>query len=204
MGPRHQELKTTRVTNMCLPTRTPKSSFFLERGLSVTRCLLYLKMRQRTIEFFSIAALLFSLTGCKQKQYLVGYYDWNGFSQECRWEHFSDEKYKPNARWMDSLATVKDRTPVNVQLFLGCYCGDSKKWVPRFHDMMPDLPVASLEIISVDTTKKDEKGLAALAKVEKIPTFIFLDGQKEIGRIVEKPKKGSLEKNLYHILKNDG
>jgi len=69
---------------------------------------------------------------------------------------------------------------------------------------MPDLPVAGVEIISVVATSLDEKNLAAMAKVEKIPTFIFLDGSTEIGRIVEKPKKGRLEKNLYRILKKEG
>jgi hypothetical protein len=142
--------------------------------------------------------------GCKEKQYLVGYYNWDKFQKECHWDTFVDQKYEPKASWMDSLSTLKGRNPVQVQLFLGCYCGDSKKWVPRFYKLMPDLPVAGVEIISVDTTKKDEKNLAAMAKVEKIPTFIFLDGSTEIGRIVEKPKKGRLEKNLYRILKKEG
>lgn len=151
-----------------------------------------------------LLAALGMIWGCKDKQYLVGYYDWSRFQSECRWETFVDDKYKPNAAWMDSLSTLKDRDPVRVQLFLGCYCGDSKKWVPRFYKLMPDLPVAGVEIISVDTTKKDEKNLAAMAGVKKIPTFIFWEGNKELGRIVEKPKHGRIEKNLYQILKRDG
>lgn len=161
-------------------------------------------MRKSILWFAAACFALMMMVSCKQKQYLVGYYDWSQFQKECHWESFVDEKYEPSRKWMDSLMTVKDRNPVKVQLYLGCYCGDSKKWVPRFYGLMPELPVADVEIISVDTTKKDEKGLAALANVEKIPTFIFLEGSKEIGRIVEKPKKGSLEKNLYLILKKEG
>lgn len=142
--------------------------------------------------------------GCKEKQYLVGYYHWEDFQKACRWEEFVDADYKPSQAWMDSLATLKGRAPVRVQLFLGCYCGDSKKWVPRFYQLMPTLPVGEVEIISVDTTKKDEKNLAGLVGLKKIPTFIFWDGSTELGRIVEKPKKGRLEKNLYQILKKEG
>jgi hypothetical protein len=152
----------------------------------------------------AVLAALLMAWGCKEKQYLVGYYDWSRFQQECRWETFVDDRYTPNAAWMDSLATLKDRDPVRVQLFLGCYCGDSKKWVPRFYKLMPSLPVSGVEIISVDTTKKDDRNLAGMAGLKKIPTFIFWEGNKEIGRIVEQPKHGRLEKNLYQILKKEG
>lgn len=145
-----------------------------------------------------VASLL--IWSCKDKQYLVGYYNYSTFQKECRWDHFSDEKYKPKANWVDSLATIKCSDSLNMRIFLGCYCGDSKKWVPRFFDLKPKLPVAMVDIVSVDTTKKDEKKLAEAAGVKKIPTFIFYRGSNEIGRIVEKPK-GRLEKNLFNILK---
>jgi hypothetical protein len=137
---------------------------------------------------------------CKEKQYLVGYYDYASFSKECHWDHFSDPKYKPSAKWMDSLRSLKLDEQVDVKVFLGCYCGDSKKWVPRFMDLKPGLPIGEVEIISVDTTKKDEKNLAAMVGLKKIPTFIFYQGSSEVGRIVEKPKKG-LERNLFQLLK---
>lgn len=138
--------------------------------------------------------------GCKEKQYLVGYYDYGTFQKECRWDHFTDEKYNPSDRWTDSLATIKVKDSLRVQLFLGCYCGDSKKWVPRFFDLKPRLPIAQVDIVSLDTTKKDEKNLAPMASVKKIPTFIIYQGSNEIGRIVEKPK-GGLEKNFFMLLK---
>ncbi|MBK9447841.1 MAG: thioredoxin family protein [Bacteroidetes bacterium] len=55
--------------------------------------------------------------------------------------------------------------------------------------MKADLPISTVEIISVDTTKKDEKKLAQAVGLKKIPTFIFYQGGDEIGRIVEKPKE---------------
>ena len=36
--------------------------------------------------------------------------------------------------------------------------------------------------------------------IERVPTFIIYRGEKEIGRIVETPKK-SLERDLWNIVK---
>jgi thiol-disulfide isomerase/thioredoxin len=154
---------------------------------------------KKTLLVMPVLALLL-IWGCKDKQYLVGYYNYASFQKECRWDHFTDEKYKPNAKWLDSLKTLSITDSVTMKLFLGCYCGDSKKWVPRFYDLKATLPISTVEIISVDTTKKDEKKLAQAVGLKKIPTFIFYQGGDEIGRIVEKPK-GGLEKSLYGVLK---
>jgi thioredoxin-related protein len=153
------------------------------------------------VKFAAVSLLIIVfILGCKEKQYLVGYYDYAQFSKECRWDYFVDEKYKPKQKWLDSLATLPTDDTVKCQLFLGCYCGDSRKWVTRFYRLKAQLPVGEVKIISVDTTKKDEKGLAAMVGIKKIPTFIFYQGSTEIGRIVEKPK-GRLEKNLFKVLK---
>lgn len=154
---------------------------------------------KKTLVLTPLLACLLVL-GCKDKQYLVGYYNYASFQKECRWDHFTDEKYKPKEKWLDSLATIQVKDSLWMRLFLGCYCGDSKKWVPRFFDLKSRLPIADVEIISVDTTKKDEKKLAQAAGLKKIPTFIVYQGSDEIGRIVEKPK-GGMEKSLFLLLK---
>ena len=144
-----------------------------------------------------LAATLLT-AGCKE-QYLTGYYTQAEFAEKCEWKEVVKEKYKPNEKWMDSLATIQEKA--DVRLFLGTYCPDSRRLVPRFLKLLPDLPVENLEIISVDTTKKDERGLALSTGLEKIPTFIFYKDEKEVGRIVEK-SKGRLEKRIFLILKN--
>jgi thiol-disulfide isomerase/thioredoxin len=130
----------------------------------------------------------------------VGYFDYPTFSKECHWDHYVDEKFEPKGRWADSLKTLHVTDSLQMQIFLGCYCGDSKKYVPRFFKMEPALPIAQIDIISVDTTKKDEKNIGGMVGLKKIPTFIFYRDSIEIGRIVEKPK-GGLEKNLFRLLK---
>ena len=141
--------------------------------------------------------LCLSLCSC-HKQYLRGYYSRETFFSACEWKTKVDSNYKAQPRWMDSLETLKCRP--DVRIYLGTYCPDSKKWVPRFFALQDSLPVGNLSIISVDTTKKDEKGLAIADSIKKIPTFIFLKEGKEISRITEKPK-GRLEKALFREIK---
>lgn len=140
-----------------------------------------------------------SLSSC-HKQYLRGHFTVEEFLDSAEWKVKIDEKYTPKAQWMDSLEQVGG--PYAVRIYAGTYCPDSKKWVPRLLGLRKDLPLADMEVISMDTTKKDAEGLAQADKIEKIPTFIFYKNGNEVGRIVEKPK-GRLEKALYYTLKND-
>lgn len=141
------------------------------------------------------------LSACKQKQYLRGHYQFDEFCQQATWDRFVDERYKPKAMWMDSIRALQVEEQPNVRIFLGTYCHDSQKWVPRFFSLRDELPIGNVEIVSVDTTKRDDMGWAKEAGITKIPTFIFLTNGREIGRITEKPK-GRLEENIYLILKN--
>ena len=157
--------------------------------------------KQALLAFLCTAALLLALSSCKKKQYLTGYYTYDEFRKVAQWETFVDEEYKPNEKYLDSLRGLHVQDSLHVKLFLGTYCHDSKKWVPRFYRLKPLLPVTDVQVISVDTTKKDARGLYKEVKLEKIPTFVFYNPQgKEVGRIVEKPK-GGLEKQLYGVLK---
>lgn len=157
-------------------------------------------MNQARISLLALLVALTALAGCKEKQYLVGYYSYPEYQKACKWEEFVDEDYKTSTKWMDSLRSLNIDENLSMQLFLGSYCPDSKKWVPRFYALKDELPIGDVSIISVDTTKKDEKGIWKDVGLKKIPTFIIYNSAGEVGRIVEKPK-GRLEKNLYRILK---
>jgi hypothetical protein len=89
-----------------------------------------------------------------------------------------------------------------VKLFLGTWCSDSKKQVPRFFALQSYMPVRRVEVIAVDTTKKDAKGLYQELKVDSVPTFLFYKQRVLIGRLnVKPPKKIRLEQQLYTILR---
>ncbi|WP_298474903.1 thioredoxin family protein [uncultured Maribacter sp.] len=93
----------------------------------------------------------------------------------------------------------------NVQVFLGTWCGDSKREVPRFFKILNaiDFPENKLEIVALNHTREqykksptgEEKGL----NITKVPTFIFYKDGKEVNRIVESPVK-SLEKDILSII----
>ncbi|MCS7027286.1 MAG: thioredoxin family protein [Bacteroidia bacterium] len=137
--------------------------------------------------------------GCN-KQYLSGYLTEEQYFKEVKWKVKVDTVYrykKANKEILSALAQVKDS--VDVLIFFGTWCSDSKKWVPRLLSIKESLPVKQYTFIAIDTTKKDEKLWVKKYGVKKVPTIIFLRDNQELGRIVEKPKKG-LENNIYRIV----
>jgi len=91
-----------------------------------------------------------------------------------------------------------------ITVFLGTWCGDSKREVPRFYNVLEaaDFQEKNLKVIAVDNDTKtykqspggEEKGL----NIHRVPTFIFYKDGKEVNRIVEYPKE-SLEKDMLKI-----
>lgn len=155
--------------------------------------------------FVSLIIFLFTfLESCKKNQYLRGYYSWQEFSDSCKWKVKINEKYKPDSLYLDSLKKIN--VPMDLKLFLGTWCSDSRKWVPKFMAIQSYLPIQNLEIIAVDTTKKDPLKLYQTYQMDSIPLFVFLEAgtNKEIGRLKVKPYKRKLEKTLYLHLKDKG
>jgi len=142
--------------------------------------------------------ICFSFIGCKH-QYLTGYFTKSSFQEQCSWRKIIHENYHPDPVYLDSIQSIRDS--VQVKLFLGTWCSDSKKWVPRFLSLLPALPVNDLQIIAVDTTKMDRQQLARLYEVDSVPTFLFFRGDKLLGRINVKPSKRKFEKQIFEFLK---
>jgi hypothetical protein len=140
-------------------------------------------------------------SGCKPT--LVGYYDASEFIDKCAWKKKIDHRYalkRAKQHWLDSLRTLRDS--VDVTLFLGTWCSDSRKQVPRFFALQGYMPIRKVEVIAVDTTKKDAKGLYRELRLDSVPTFLFYKHQVLIGRLnVKPPKKKRLEQQLYTILR---
>jgi thiol-disulfide isomerase/thioredoxin len=99
----------------------------------------------------------------------------------------------------DSLKTFK------IKVFLGTWCGDSKREVPNFYKILDTakFPESQLQVIAVNRTEDaykqspnhEEKGL----NIHRVPTFIFYKNGKEVNRIVEHPKE-TLERDIYKIV----
>ena len=93
------------------------------------------------------------------------------------------------------------REGVEVTIFFGGWCGDSRREVPRFLRLADEsgFPKSGIRLYALDRTKKSDDGLTERFGIERIPTFIFLKDGKEIGRITESPKT-TLEGDVLTIL----
>ncbi|NAS31713.1 thiol reductase thioredoxin [Flavobacteriaceae bacterium R38] len=99
----------------------------------------------------------------------------------------------------------KDINDYKITVFMGTWCGDSRREVPRFYKILEslDYPMHKLKIIGVDNIPgaykkspgKEEEGL----NIIKVPTFIFYKNGKEVNRIVESPVI-SLESDIEKIM----
>lgn len=162
-------------------------------------------MNRWAIAFFLLLVAGIGLQGCKN-HYLRGYYTRAEFLDSCRWRTPVDTRYRADAVWMDSIRALRHDS-VDVTLFLGTWCSDSRKLVPKFLALQDSLPIRSLNIVAVDTTKRDTMGLYAIYHVDSVPTFLFFRNEREIGRLRVKPpkRKGqgrNLERELYYILRD--
>jgi len=151
----------------------------------------------------SLLLLILLGMGCKN-QYLVGYMVTETFAARCKWRHTLDYDYKPRfPEYVDSLRALPDS--FSATIVLGTWCNDSRKWVRRFFALRQAMPLREVEIVAVDTTKRDERGYYQRYNYDSIPVFIFRR-EAEIGRIYVKPvrPRRSIERDIYRIVKPGG
>lgn len=86
----------------------------------------------------------------------------------------------------------------DVIVFLGTWCPDSREHVPKFIRIMDEAGVSEkhIKLVGLDRDKT-LKGLTDKYNITRVPTFIFFENGKEIGRIVEHPQVSLLN----HIAK---
>jgi thiol-disulfide isomerase/thioredoxin len=133
-----------------------------------------------------------------------------------QWEDFEPDllseyaDYLPAPDLVDAL--VYGSHGIEIVCVLGTWCSDSRREVPRFwkiQDAMRDKAVA-MKMIAVGRTDAPEAMIWAQDNnvipdtrtrfdVTYVPTFIVMDGDVEIGRIIETPEV-SLEADLATIL----
>lgn len=95
-----------------------------------------------------------------------------------------------------------------IDLFLGTWCGDSKWEVPRMLKILEaaGFDTSQLAIICVGNEinlyKKSPQGEEIGKNIQRVPTLIIYDKNKEIGRIIESPVV-TLEKDLLSILRKE-
>ncbi|HET9211677.1 MAG TPA: thioredoxin family protein [Thermoanaerobaculia bacterium] len=107
---------------------------------------------------------------------------------------------KPDAGAAQGLGTVEPGAEVTV--FLGTWCGDSRREVPRLWkalDAEGDAVPFQIRYVGVDHDKKQPADLLKENGVRYLPTFIVRRGGHEVGRIVETSPHG-VEQDLLALL----
>jgi thiol-disulfide isomerase/thioredoxin len=120
-------------------------------------------------------------------------------------------KQPPYAAWFNSQynnyvvdAGLIKQLPAGfrAEIFMGTWCGDSKREVPRMLKMLEQasVPVTLYTVSNHDSAYKQTPGSeAAQAAILRVPTLIIYDAaEKETGRIIESPVQ-TLEKDLLTI-----
>lgn len=118
-------------------------------------------------------------------------------------KHWFDSIYHGYA--VDAGLLKKAWTDEQVDVFMGTWCGDSRREVPHFLKIMDSLGIPPQKVRIICTKSgnpghktspgREEQGLY----IFRVPTFIVRKGGREIGRIVEFPVQ-SLEKDLLAII----
>lgn len=100
----------------------------------------------------------------------------------------------------------KDKfTTYSLLVFMGTWCEDSHRDFPRLMKILDELkyPDNKLTIIAVNRKKESPSGEEGLYNIQKVPTIIVQKYGKEIGRIIEMPTTGYIERDLVEIMKKD-
>jgi len=169
---------------------------------------------KRTVIFLSLF-LCFSLSYSqnynqlvvddKGKEKLLGKINREGLTSNSfkSWFDKNYDNYTPIEKLINTLKhSIKE---YKIKLFLGTWCGDSKREVPRFYKVLDavNFTEEQLEVIAVDRIpeayKKSPTGEEKGLNIRRVPTFIFYKDGKEVNRIVESPQV-SLEDDIKAIL----
>jgi tetratricopeptide (TPR) repeat protein len=115
-------------------------------------------------------------------------------------------KYNPDTSAINAISPLLRNK--EIEIFLGSWCGDSKREVPRMIKILnaASFDTSNLRLIFVDNSTKTYKQSPWHEEREKnihhVPTIIIYEHNKETGRIIETPVV-SLEKDFLAILQKN-
>ncbi|MFD2562705.1 hypothetical protein [Aquimarina rubra] len=120
-----------------------------------------------------------------------------------QWFSKNYDSYEPKQDIIDDIKT--DLRKYTIKIFMGTWCGDSKREVPNFYKVLDasEFPINRLTTIAVRADREHYKqspgGEQEGLNIHRVPTFIFYKNGKEMHRIVESPKK-TIEEDMKDIL----
>lgn len=102
---------------------------------------------------------------------------------------------QPITKKLRALKDILDRREhLVVLVFLGLWCQDCQEQLPKFIKILDlvEFPPERVGWINLDRDKK-YLPLTEDFQIQRLPTYIFLEEEAEVGRIVENPNMGLVE-----------
>ena len=118
-----------------------------------------------------------------------------------QWYNPEYDRYNIDTKTVEELKKNNLRN-YDIIAFMGTWCSDSHREVPRFMKIMEaaDYPQNKIDLIGVNRNMKSPDGEEIPYQIKNVPTFIVMKNGKEIGRIVEYPESGYMERDLLKII----
>jgi thiol-disulfide isomerase/thioredoxin len=117
------------------------------------------------------------------------------------WYNSGYKNYRYGQVYVDELKGYVPKIS-KIVVILATWCPDTRRELPRVLRILDDMdyPSQKIEMYAVDREKKtDVKGFDTY-KFSRVPTVIFYDGDKEIGRIIEQPEM-TLEEDMVSMFR---
>jgi len=127
-----------------------------------------------------------------KKNILIGDFDKKGLDLVgFKHEYTLSDKEKKVAKRISKKHAEKE---VFFKVYAGTWCVDTEKQLPLFLAFYDEVVMKKeLQMIALDLKKESPLSDEKADDVKFVPTIIVYVNDKEIGRIVEKPKAGLLE-----------
>lgn len=124
--------------------------------------------------------------------------------QKSPYSDWYTKEYDEYALDQNTIAALKKEKlqTYDILVFLGTWCGDSQREFPRLMKILNQIEYSEkrLEIVAVNRKKESPNGEDGRYNIQRVPTIIVSKYGKEIGRIIETPKSGYIEKDLLEII----
>lgn len=137
--------------------------------------------------------------------FLLGKINKDGLTSENYTSWFS-KNYNDYKIDVSTVAKIASKlNDYQIMLFMGTWCGDSKKEVPRFYKILEacNFPEDQLNVIAVSRKpnmyKQSPNHYEAGLNIHRVPTIIFYKDGQEVNRIVEHPVE-TFEKDILNII----
>jgi hypothetical protein len=122
------------------------------------------------------------------------------FSEYPAW-HDNYVDYEPDSSIINALSAP--HPDLKIEIFLGTWCSDSRREVPRFFKTVDESKFVQnnqIKLWAVDRSKSLESGLTDERGIVSVSTFIIYKKDTEIGRIIEQPENENIETDLLSII----